>query len=150
LSDVENNRRREVGQAEKREETTIGVIMATYEGRWWMSDLLERCSLFTALYRGDNDAMGMAWRDGRADIGRFLLAQIDGHTPELYARMMRERRTRLEKQQEKVEEVRRKLRTDEVLPQETPAEAMLLDQERFYREEQDARARQTPKGTPHP
>lgn len=130
---VENEQRAAAGRAAKRAEETIGVVMQTIEGRWWMADLLERCNTFTSLYRNDGDALGMAFRDGRADIGRFLLAQIEEHAPDLYARMMRERRTRIEKAREKAEEQRKAAAAAADAPiDETPAEVMLDEQERLY------------------
>lgn len=126
----EQERRTSAGRATKRAEDTIGVIMATIEGRWWMADLLERCNTYASLYRNDGDALGMAFRDGLADTGRYLLAQIEEHAPDLYARMMRERRTRIEKARERVEDQRKATVAPE--SDETPVESALDQQERAY------------------
>jgi hypothetical protein len=53
------------------------------------------------LYLDDGDALGMAKRDGRADIGRYLETQLQEYVPDQFVRMIRERRTRMERDAEK-------------------------------------------------
>ena len=103
----EEKQKRQIGQKERWSADTIQTIMATAEGRWWMSELLERCNMFSGTYRHDGDALGMAWRDGTSEIGRFMFAQLDEHTPDLFMKMIRERRNRIERARETAEEARK-------------------------------------------
>ena len=47
------------------------------------------------LYLYDGDALGIAMRDGMARAGRWWRAKLREHCPDLFLRMIRERRSRL-------------------------------------------------------
>lgn len=93
--------RRDAGRDLAAEKHTVGLVMGSYEGRRWMWELLSFCGPYQSRYTGDGDALGMAWRDGRAAVGGRLLEMVDAHAPDLYLRMVREHQTRLEKQRER-------------------------------------------------
>jgi hypothetical protein len=72
----------------------VNNLMGTPQGRFWMERLLDFCGAGRPTYADDGDALGMAKRDGRADIGRFLQGQLEEFCPDLFLRMVRERRGR--------------------------------------------------------
>jgi hypothetical protein len=76
--------------------------MSTPHGRRLMERFLDHCGAGQRLYRFDADGLGMAWRDGMADAGRFWESLLMHHCPDLFLRMIKERRSRLEKQQNDV------------------------------------------------
>lgn len=94
---------RRAGERENWDSTVVNGIMDTPQGRYWMERLLDRCGAGHAVYGHDGDALGMAWRDGRGDIGRFLTGQLETFCPDLYLRMIRERRARVERARAKAE-----------------------------------------------
>ena len=107
MTEPDDTQKRQAGREAKMTGDTLALVMGSYEGRFWMAELLARCNTFSPCYRQDGDALGMAWRDGMADIGRFLLAQLDEHAADSYQRMIRERRARIERVREKAEEDRK-------------------------------------------
>lgn len=100
---------RRAGEPENWDAKVVSELMATPQGRFWMERLLDLCGSRHPLYAHDGDALGMAWRDGRADIGRFLETQLEQFCADLYLRMVRERRARVERalERERREEERR-------------------------------------------
>lgn len=97
MADENRAAERRAGQETKRASDTVKVIMSTYEGRWWMAELLARSNMYVGAYRFDGDSLGMAWRDGQADMGRFVLGQVDEYAPNEYQRLIREMRARNER-----------------------------------------------------
>ena len=94
--------KRDAGREQSAEAKTINTIMATYEGRWFMWNLLGFCQPMHARMQGaDDSALVMAWRDGKAAAGLHLMAQIDAHAPEMYVRMLKDHQTRLERATER-------------------------------------------------
>lgn|SRR5574340_710406 len=130
------------GREAKRASDTVKAVMSTYEGRWWMADLLERSNMFSDIYRFDGDPLGMAWRDGQANMGRYLLGQIDEYASGEYQRLIRERRTRLERTAEALQ----KARDSEQPFQEARAtiDDRADDQLAAYEAEKSRRAQQEP------
>ena len=106
--DDDRDRKAQDGREAKWTKNTLEAILNGAEGRWWLAGLLDYCGAFSQRYGLDGDALGMAWRDGRANVGLHLLAQIETHAPDRYAQMMRERRERIERAAKKAEEDRRK------------------------------------------
>lgn len=106
--------KRDAGQQTAADEQTIKAIMASYEGRRWMCSVLERSNMYSPMYRFDGDTVGMAWRDGAADMGRFLLGQIDQYAPNDYQRLIREMRARNERAAEAEQQ---RLKADEAEPE---------------------------------
>ena len=72
----EEQRATDAGRAVKREELALGALMATYEGRWWMADLLDFCQPVGMRYRFDNDVNGAMVRDGMANVGEIGRAHV--------------------------------------------------------------------------
>jgi hypothetical protein len=132
VSQEDNDRKRAAGQEAKWTADTLGAIMSTAEGRWWMAEFLDHCNLFGSTYRHDGDALGAAWRDGKADAGRYVFTQIDEHVPDLYQRMMRERRARLERARAKAEEARKKAEAEIVPANVDPLDRLLDEQAARY------------------
>lgn len=102
-ADEERTAARRAGEPENWDAKVLNDLMATPQGRFWMERLLDRCGAGHAVYGHDGDALGMAWRDGRGDIGRYLMSQLESYCPDLYLRMLRDRRTRVERAREKAE-----------------------------------------------
>ena len=94
-SEQANEKRRQQGGLDKAREVSIKALMATYEGRWFLADLMETSNLLQQRYLHDKDALGMAWRDGRASVAINVLELIEEHDASNYARLMRERRNRM-------------------------------------------------------
>lgn len=92
---------RRAGDTETWDAKALTDLMSTPQGRYWMERLLDLTGARSALYGNDGDALGMAWRDGKAEIGRFVETQLETYCPDLYLRMIRERRARIERQIEK-------------------------------------------------
>lgn len=94
---VENEEKSDAGRFEKAIEASVQSLMNTYEGRWFLSYLLDSSSLLSSKYRMDGDAHGAIWRDGRASMAVTLLEFIDVHAPDQYGKLVRERRKRMER-----------------------------------------------------
>lgn len=92
--------KRDAGRDLAAERTAINNLLATYEGRRWMWELLAFCGPYRARYSPGADALEMAWRDGRAAVGARLIEMIDQHAADQYLRMVREHQTRLERKRE--------------------------------------------------
>jgi hypothetical protein len=73
-------------------------IMEDSKGRYMIERLLERCGALAPRYNHDGDALGMAWRDGRAAVGAFIESELERSCPDLLLRMIKERRNRLTRQ----------------------------------------------------
>jgi hypothetical protein len=70
-------------------------IMADSKSRYTIERLLDRCGSRQQRYLNDGDALGAAWRDGRASIGDFIEGELERFCPDLLLKMIRERRARL-------------------------------------------------------
>lgn len=123
--------KRDAGQQTAADEQTIKAIMSSYEGRRWMCRVLERSNMYSPMYRFDGDTTGMAWRDGAADMGRFLLGQIDQYAPNDYQRLIREMRARNERAAEAEQQ---RLKADEVEPEIVAIAEDLADQQAAFYE----------------
>lgn len=124
---------RREGQHEEWDKKVLEEIMASAHGRYWMERLLDRCGTNQELYLNDGDVYAALKRDGRADIGRYLEGQLQDHTPDLFLRMIRERRARIQRVVDKNErEERRRIGPGEVDVEETVAVGVeeLADQQR--------------------
>ena len=115
MADENRDEKARQGREIKAAEITVTAIMASYEGRRWMADLLERSNMYADVYRFDGDSLGMAFRDGQANTGRYLLGQIDEFAPNEYQRLIRERRERIKRMMEAAEKAR-KAETDQPEP----------------------------------
>ena len=71
------------------------AIMADSKSRYTIERLLDRCGSRQQRYLNDGDALGAAWRDGRASIGDFIEGELERFCPDLLLKMIRERRARL-------------------------------------------------------
>ena len=76
----------------------LKALMEDSKGRYWMERLLERCGSRAPRYLNDGDALGAAWRDGRAYVGDFIEGELERFCPDLLLRMIRERRARIGRQ----------------------------------------------------
>jgi hypothetical protein len=77
------------------DKAVLTTLMTDSKGRYWMERLLERCGARSQRYMNDGDALGAAWRDGRASIGDFIETELERFCPDLLLKMIRERRARL-------------------------------------------------------
>jgi hypothetical protein len=98
---IEHEAASEAGRVRHWDEEVLTALMNTPQGRFWVERLLDLCGVGRPLYLDDGDALGMAKRDGRADIGRYLETQLQEYVPDQFVRMIRERRTRMERDAEK-------------------------------------------------
>ena len=93
---------RRAGDPETWDAKVLADLMATPQGRFWMERLLDLTSPGGG-FTGDGAAMalGLAFDRGKDEIRRYLETQLNDYCPDLYLRMIRERRARFERQMEK-------------------------------------------------
>jgi hypothetical protein len=60
-------------------------LMSDPECRMWMWDLLSECGVFHSSF--SNDALTMAFAEGRRDVGLRRVAEINRLDPNLYVKM---------------------------------------------------------------
>lgn len=96
--EIEHEEKSDAGRFEKACETSIQSLMQSYEGRWFLSHLLDSSNLLQQRYLLDGDVHAAIWRDGRASMAATLLQFIEEHAPDQYGRLIRERRKRLERE----------------------------------------------------
>jgi hypothetical protein len=92
---------RRAGDTETWDEKVLTALMTTPQGRYWMERLLEFCNVGGSAYHWDGDTAAAMKRDGMADVGRYLERELQTYCPDLYVRMIRERRGRAERQMDK-------------------------------------------------
>lgn len=119
--------------------------MSTPHGRRLMERFLDHCGAGQRLYTFDGDQLGLAWRDGLADAGRFFEALLTHHCPDLWLRMIRERRGRIEREQKRIaeKEARREPRPELVTM--TAVEQLADDQRAEAEAAEEARRRRADK-----
>lgn len=67
----------------------IKNVMQSYPGRAWIYSMLARCSIYEEPFvMGYPD--GTAFNNGKANIGRQLLAEVQQAAPDLYLTMIQE------------------------------------------------------------
>lgn len=125
---------RRAGDPEVWDEVALTNMMANPQGRNWMATLLDLTGARHGLYGNDGDALGMAWRDGKAEIGRWLETQLLHYCPDRYMQMVRERRQRADRAMRAQE--REQARRDEPNPQRgMTLEEMMADQQKAASEQ---------------
>jgi hypothetical protein len=119
----------------------IVALMSLPHGRRLVERFLDHCQLNARLYHFDADGLGMAWRDGLADAGRFWEALLLHHCPDLYLRMVKERRARIDRAREQV--ARKEDRRDPATaaPLTVTGIEELADEQRLTAEAEELRAR---------
>lgn len=115
---------RQAGDPETWDRYAINILMTEPQGRRWMERLLDLCGAHHALYGNDGDALGMAWRDGKAEIGRYLETQLQEHAPDRFMQMIRERRNRFDKQKRQADRDRQRREGEEFIYGSSPIEDM--------------------------
>jgi hypothetical protein len=88
----------EQGRLEAAIRASIQGLMKTYEGRWFVDNLMNSSNLLQNRYLFDGDALGMAWRDGRASVSVDFLRWVEENTPDEWVKLLRERANRMKKQ----------------------------------------------------
>lgn len=68
----------------------MAAIMSLREGRAWVHELLTFCGVFRSPFA--SNALVMAHQVGYADVGRKILADVEGEVPDLYFQMLREKK----------------------------------------------------------
>jgi len=113
------------------------ALMGTPQGRYLLERFFDFCCEGQDLYLFDGDELGMACRDGMARAGRWWRIKFEEHCPDLYLRMIRERRSRMGREKAAIE-AREKAREPDELRELSPIEAM-ADQQRREADEEAAR-----------
>jgi hypothetical protein len=114
---------RRAGEPENWDGKAVNEWMSTPHGRHLMERFLDHCGAGQRLYHFDNDALGAMWRDGLADAGRFWEALLQHHCPDLFLRMINERRSRAVAAQKAID--RKELRRD---PKEAPVTKTAIEE----------------------
>lgn len=117
------------------------ALMETPQGRFLMERFLDFCCEGRDLYLNDGDALGMAMRDGMARAGRWWRVMLEEHCPDLFLRMIRERRSRFARAQKALKAREGKGEPDGLTPSGTPIEARADEQVRLAAEEEARRAK---------
>lgn len=123
----------------------LNDLMSTPQGRYFVERYLEFCCEGRDLYLNDGDALGMAMRDGLARAGRKLRIQFEEHCPDLYLRMIRERRSRIARAQAAIGAREAASSPDAAHSGLTPVEEMADEQARLAAGEAAAGARKPKK-----
>jgi hypothetical protein len=121
------------GRQDKADADTLGALLSTPNGRYWVERLLDFCKHLDCEHVSIDDTI---IKLGRKQVGVYLLDQIEQHAPDALIRMIVERRARVEALRvKKIEDDKRQRRADRPLdlgdmPDETPFEAMMDQQAR--------------------
>ena len=83
-----NRARDEAKRAEKERAAVIVGLMDLPEGRNWLWDLMARCGIYETPF--NENEMTMAYKAGKSDVGRMLLADIVQFAPDQYVLMIKE------------------------------------------------------------
>ncbi len=116
-------------------------LMGTPQGRYLMERFLDFAQEGRDLYLNDGDALGMAMRDGMARAGRWWRVKLEEHCPDLFLRMVRERRGRFRRAQEALRKQETEVEPDGLTDSGTLAEALADEQARQAREEEARQAK---------
>lgn len=120
---------------------TCTALMSTPQGRFLMERFLDFCCEGRDLYLNDGDALGMAMRDGMARAGRWWRVMLEEHCPDLFLRMIRERRGRFARAQAAIKRQEAEGEATELTPSGTPVEAMADEQARLAAEEEKQKSK---------
>jgi|SRR5579862_794025 len=155
LTDEDRTAARRAGEPERWDAEVLTSLMSTPQGRFWCERLLEFCGGGRAVYHYDGDALGMAARSGKMEVLDWMETQLQTHCPDLYLRMVRERRERILRAKEKAdrEEARRAAKERSGFDQEgiavsaveEMADQQLFDEQKRAEAEAKARAKTKPK-----
>jgi hypothetical protein len=84
-------RKTEAGRRDRRLRDTLGGILSIPDGREWILALLADCNVFEMSFVIGSPDM-TAFNEGKRAVGNKLLTEITETFPDLYIKMMRERR----------------------------------------------------------
>ena len=137
---------RRAGDPETWDAKVLNDLMMTPQGRYWMERLLDKTATVGG-FGGDGTsiALGLAWRAGGAEVGGYLEGQLQDHCPDLYVRMIRERRERAARA---IEKEARAQRRQDGQPFEHSGYTMmdgLAEKQRVEAEAEAAKAKKKPK-----
>jgi len=126
----------------ERDRQVCEALMSTPQGRHLMERFLDFCCEGRELYLDDGDALGMAKRDGLAKAGRWWRMMLEEHCPDLFLRMIRERRGRFARAQAalKKKEAEAEAESSGLTESGTPIEARADDQKREADKEAERKA----------
>ena len=136
---------RREGEPETWDGKAVNELMSTPHGRRLVERFLDHCGAGGGLYRFDGDVLGMAWSDGLADAGRFWESVLLHHCPDLYLRMIDERRARLERDRKAIEKQEARRETPSEPLTVTGIEDLADEQARLAAEEEARQAREAKK-----
>lgn len=90
VSDAQQVRRARTTEKKRREQllADLRAVLKTGEGRRVLWAILGNCRTFESVY--DENALRMAHRAGRQDLGHELMADIDAAQPDAFVAMMKE------------------------------------------------------------
>ncbi len=81
-----NKRQKSLKTRDLQKKAALKKLMGDPEGRMFMWDLLGRCGVFHLSF--SSDALVMAFKEGRRDVGNHLMGEITRISPELYMKMV--------------------------------------------------------------
>lgn len=72
------------------EANDIRWLMSSKQGRRVMHRFIEHCGVYRSTFTGNSETF---FKEGMRNVGLFLVAEIQRHTPDAYAQMNTEART---------------------------------------------------------
>ncbi len=142
--EAERPRETETDKVARWDAEVLTNLMSTPQGRYWVERYLDFCCEGRDLYLNDGDALGMAMRDGLARAGRKLRIELEEYCPDRLLQMVRERRSRIARQQAAIAAREAAAQPENQHSGMTPIEAMADEQQRLAEEEAE-RERRKPK-----
>jgi hypothetical protein len=134
---------RRAGEPENWDGQVLGELMRTSQGRRFVERFLDFTGCGQRIYQGDGDALGAMWRDGLAETGRFWEQLLLHHCPDLYLRMVTERKAGIERALKRTARQEERRNPKEAAPLTVTGVEELADEQRRQAEvdaEQAARA----------
>lgn len=103
---AERNARRDAGRRRRNNRDVIATVLASKAGRDWFYDVLAACHIYSTPFEpGAPDVT--AFRLGEENVGKQLMLEAIGASPENYLMMVKEAKA----EEERLEDVRRKEET---------------------------------------
>ena len=78
----------EAKRRDKERGSVVSGLMGIPEGRRWLWEFMGRCGIYETPF--NENEMIMAYKAGKADVGRMLLADIVQFAPDEYVVMIKE------------------------------------------------------------
>lgn len=72
----------------QKESESLQTVMQSSGGRYLVYQILQQAGVYRSCF--DSDSNVMAWREGKRELGLWVLSLVMRHCPDLYSLMMEE------------------------------------------------------------